>query len=231
MDYKQSLKLPQTSFAMRADLAVNEPLRYASWRQKGVYQKMLRLRTSAAASFNIHDGPPYANGHIHIGHALNKILKDIITKTHYFFGEAVHYTPGWDCHGLPIEQQVENKLGDTKKSLSKSQIREECRKWAEEFIAIQGGEFEALGVVGDFDNPYKTLKPHFEADIYKTLCEVAKKGLLVERSKPVFWSWAAKSALAEAEIEYEDKEDYSLYIAFDLSQKSCEKLGLGGAKW
>lgn len=230
MDYKQSLKLPQTSFAMRADLAVNEPLRYASWRQKGVYQKMLRLRTSAAASFNIHDGPPYANGHIHIGHALNKILKDIITKTHYFFGEAVHYTPGWDCHGLPIEQQVENKLGDAKKSLSKSQIREECRKWAEEFIAIQGGEFEALGVVGDFDNPYKTLKPHFEADIYKTLCEVAKKGLLVERSKPVFWSWAAKSALAEAEIEYEDKEDYSLYIAFDLSQKSCEKLGLGGAK-
>ncbi len=230
MDYKDTLLLPQTRFEMRGDLAKKEPLRYAAWRQKRVYDKMLALRKDAQNCFNIHDGPPYANGHIHIGHALNKILKDIITKTHYFFGDSVRYVPGWDCHGLPIEQQVDAKLADAKKSLTKAQIREHCRNWAEEFIAIQRGEFEQLGVVGDFDNPYKTLKPRFEAAIYRTLCDVARRGLLVERSKPVFWSWAARSALAEAEIEYEDKEDYSLYIAFDMSAAACERLGIAAAK-
>ena len=191
---------------------------------------MKAKRKGASVSFNIHDGPPYANGHLHIGHALNKILKDIITKTHYFFGEDIRYVPGWDCHGLPIEQQVEIKLGERKKSLSKVQIRELCRQHAKEFIDVQRNEFKDMGILGDWDDPYLTLKFEFEAEIYKALCQIAKKGILIERSKPVFWSWAAKSALAEAEVEYKDKEDYSIFVAFDLSGEANAKIGAKGAK-
>ena len=231
MDYKDSLYLPQTDFPMRGNLPQNEPSRLKSWYEdRKIYQKMCAKRQGAKVSFNIHDGPPYANGHLHIGHALNKILKDIVIKTHYFFGEEIRYVPGWDCHGLPIEQQVEIKLGDKKKSLSVSQIREHCRAHAHEFINIQRDEFKSLGIIGDWDNPYLTLKFKFEADIYRVLCNIAKKGLLIERSKPVFWSWAAKSALAEAEVEYKDKEDYSIYVAFKLSDEANAKIGANGAK-
>ncbi|WP_086237232.1 isoleucine--tRNA ligase [Campylobacter porcelli] len=230
MDYKDTLLLPVTEFAMRGNLPQNEPKRYAKWDENRVYEKMKKSRQNAPINFNIHDGPPYANGHLHIGHALNKILKDIIIKTHYFFGESVRFTPGWDCHGLPIEQQVEIKLGDKKKSMNTAAIRSECRKWAAEFIDIQRAEFKSLGVVGDWENPYMTMKYKFEANIYRTLCEVAKKGLLIERSKPVFWSWAARSALAEAEVEYANKEDYSLYLAFKLSQEAAKAIGVEDAK-
>lgn len=230
MDYKDSLLLPKTTFSMRGNLPQNEPKRYKSWfEEKNVYEKMKRNRKDAKKSFTLHDGPPYANGHIHIGHALNKILKDIIVKKHYFFGENVRYVPGWDCHGLPIEQQVEKKIGKAKKdTLPKSKIRELCREHATKFYKIQKEEFKALGVVGDWDNPYLTMKFHFEADIYRALCDIAKKGLLVERSKPIFWSWAAKTALAEAEVEYQDKEDYSIFVAFKLSDKSKKELGIEG---
>ena len=230
MDYKDTLLLPNTDFAMRASLPENEPKRFAKWQKEGAYAKMKANRKNASASFCLHDGPPYANGHIHIGHALNKILKDIIVKTHYFSGESVRYTPGWDCHGLPIEQQVENKLGQKKKTASKAEIREHCRAWASEFINIQRDEFKALGVIADWDEPYLTMKYAFEADIYKALCAVAKKGLLIERSKPVFWSWAARSALAEAEVEYEEKEDYSIFVAFGLSPEAEQKIGARGAR-
>ena len=230
MDYKDTLLLPNTDFAMRANLPENEPKRFAKWQKEGAYAKMKANRKNASASFCLHDGPPYANGHIHIGHALNKILKDIIVKTHYFSGQSVRYTPGWDCHGLPIEQQVENKLGEKKKTASKAEIREHCRAWASEFINIQRDEFKALGVIADWDEPYLTMKYAFEADIYKALCAVAKKGLLIERSKPVFWSWAARSALAEAEVEYEEKEDYSIFVAFGLSPEAEQKIGAKGAR-
>ena len=230
MDYKDTLLLPNTDFAMRASLPENEPKRFAKWQKEGAYAKMKANRKNASASFCLHDGPPYANGHIHIGHALNKILKDIIVKTHYFSGERVRYTPGWDCHGLPIEQQVENKLGQKKKTASKAEIREHCRAWASEFINIQRDEFKALGVIADWDEPYLTMKYAFEADIYKALCAVAKKGLLIERSKPVFWSWAARSALAEAEVEYEEKEDYSIFVAFGLSPEAEQKIDAKGAR-
>ena len=230
MDYKDTLLLPNTDFAMRASLPENEPKRFVKWQKEGAYAKMKANRKNASASFCLHDGPPYANGHIHIGHALNKILKDIIVKTHYFSGESVRYTPGWDCHGLPIEQQVENKLGEKKKTASKAEIREHCRAWASEFINIQRDEFKALGVIADWDEPYLTMKYAFEADIYKALCAVAKKGLLIERSKPVFWSWAARSALAEAEVEYEEKEDYSIFVAFGLSPEAEQKIGARGAR-
>jgi len=219
MDYKNTLLLPKTTFPMRGNLPQNESKRYKKWFSENVYEKMKQNR-KGNDRFNLHDGPPYANGHIHIGHALNKILKDMINKYYY-----------WDCHGLPIEQQVEKKIGREKKeSLPKTKIRELCRKHAAKFIEIQKEEFKSLGIIGDWDNPYKTMDFKFEANIYKTLAEIAKKGLLVERSKPVFWCMHDKTALAEAEVEYEEKEDYSIYVAFPLSKEANKALGTEDAK-
>jgi isoleucyl-tRNA synthetase len=194
-----------------------------------IYEKMKANRKDAP-SFTLHDGPPYANGNIHIGHALNKVLKDIIIKHNYFNGKSVRFTPGWDCHGLPIEQQVEKKLGGKKKKeqLETAEIRKLCRAHAAKFVDIQRDEFKQLGIIADWKNPYVTMDYKFEANIYRTLCSVAKKGLLIERSKPVFWSWAERTALAEAEVEYEDKEDYSIFVAFELNEASKEKLGIEG---
>ncbi len=225
MDYKDTLTLPQTDFAMRANLPNNEPLTYERWREDRVYKKMLALRAEAGEEFALMDGPPYANGHLHIGHALNKILKDIIVKWHYFQGKRVYFTLGWDCHGLPIEQQIEKALGDKKKDLSTTEIRALCREHAQKFAQIQSEEFRSLGVVGDFENPYKTMDFKFEADIYRALVKVAKNGLLSERNKPVYWSWAARSALAEAEVEYQDKQSDSIFVAFELDAPSLKKLG------
>jgi len=227
MDYKETLLLPTTAFAMRGNLINNEPKRYKAWDDNNVYEKMKANRKDAP-SFTLHDGPPYANGHIHIGHALNKVLKDIIIKHNYFDGKSVRFTPGWDCHGLPIEQQVEKKLGGKKKKelLETAEIRKLCRAHAAKFVDIQRDEFKTLGILADWENPYVTMDYKFEANIYRTLCSVAKKGLLIERSKPVFWSWAERTALAEAEVEYEDKEDYSMFVAFELSDDSKIKLGL-----
>ena len=227
MDYKDTLLLPTTSFAMRGNLTNNETPRYQSWDKKKVYEKMKR-KTQDAQSFTLHDGPPYANGNTHIGHALNKILKDIIVKYNYFNGKSVRFTPGWDCHGLPIEQQVEKKLGGKakKEQLSKAEIRGLCREHAKKFVDIQRDEFKQLGILADWEKPYITMDFKFEANIYRTLCDVAKEGLLIERSKPVFWSWAERTALAEAEVEYEDKEDYSIFIAFELSDEAKAKLQL-----
>ena len=229
MDYKETLLLPTTSFAMRGNLINNEPKRYAAWDEKKVYHKMKQKR-AGAESFTLHDGPPYANGHIHIGHALNKVLKDIIIKHNYFSGKSVRFTPGWDCHGLPIEQQVEKKLGGKKKKeqLETAEIRKLCREHAAKFVDIQRDEFKTLGIIADWEKPYVTMDYRFEANIFRTLCDVAKKGLLIERSKPVFWSWAERTALAEAEVEYEDKEDYSIFIAFELNDDAKAKLGITG---
>ena len=229
MDYKETLLLPTTSFAMRGNLINNEPKRYTSWDTNKIYDKMKQNRKDAP-SFTLHDGPPYANGHIHIGHALNKILKDIVIKHNYFNGKSVRFTPGWDCHGLPIEQQVEKKLGGKKKKelLETAEVRKLCREHAAKFVDIQKEEFKSLGILADWENPYVTMDYKFEANIYRTLCSVAKKGLLIERSKPVFWSWAERTALAEAEVEYEDKEDFSIFVAFELSDEAKEKLNIEG---
>ena len=225
MDYKQTLLLPKTTFPMRGNLPQNEPKRYAKWFEEKVYEKM-KKRREGRPLFTLHDGPPYANGHIHIGHALNKILKDIIVKFNYFKGNAVRFTPGWDCHGLPIEQQVEKKLGTAKKEqMPKTEIRKLCREHATKFVGIQKEEFKGLGVIADWEKPYLTMDYAFEADIYRALCEIAKEGLLIERSKPVYWSWAAKTALAEAEVEYEDKVSPSIYVAFKLDKEAAAKVG------
>lgn len=229
MDYKETLLLPTTNFSMRGNLVQNEPKRYASWDKKKIYEKMKKNRIDAP-SFTLHDGPPYANGNIHIGHALNKVLKDIIIKHNYFNGNSVRFTPGWDCHGLPIEQQVEKKLGgkQKKEQLETAKIRELCRAHAAKFVDIQKGEFKQLGILADWENPYVTMDYKFEANIYRTLCSVANKGLLIERSKPVFWSWAERTALAEAEVEYEEKESHSIYIAFELNDEAKAKLSITG---
>ncbi|GHV58652.1 isoleucine--tRNA ligase [Campylobacterota bacterium] len=228
-DYKNTLFLPVTNFQMRANLSENEPKRYAKWRSERVYDKMKQTRNDAP-KWTFHDGPPYANGEIHIGHALNKILKDIIVKYHYFKGFDVRFTPGWDCHGLPIEHQVVTKLAEKKEVVSKAEIRRLCREHAAKFVQIQKEAFMALGVTADWEKPYITMDYRLEAEIYRELVRVAKSGLLIERRKPVYWSWAAKSALAEAEVEYKDKESDSIFVAFELDAPSLAKLGVDHAK-
>ncbi len=226
IDYKETLLLPKTDFPMRGNLPAHEPERYQRWFAEDVYGQM-KAKRAGREMFTLHDGPPYANGDIHIGHALNKILKDIIVKYHYFQGKNVRYTPGWDCHGLPIEQKVEEQIGKAKKdTMPVSEFRQLCRDHAAKYIDIQREGFKSLGVLGDWDHPYITMDYTFEANIYRTLCDVARKGLLVERSKPIYWSWAAESALAEAEVEYKDKEDYSIYVAFEMSDKARQDLNL-----
>ncbi|PAF45531.1 isoleucine--tRNA ligase [Helicobacter sp. 11S02629-2] len=225
MDYKDSLILPKTSFPMKGSLPQNEPLVYKKW-DGFAYDRMQELRQEAKVSFNIIDGPPYANGNLHIGHALNKILKDCIVKIHYFNGEAIKYTPGWDCHGLPIEQKVDTTLQEEKKSATKIEMRELCRKHAAKYVEIQKEEFKSLGIIGNFAHAYKTMDYKFESDIYKVLIELTQKGLLAQRSKPIYWSWAARSALADAEVEYKPKKSNSVYVSFKLDETSKTKLGL-----
>ena len=216
IDYKNTLQLPKTTFPMRGNLPNNEPKVYKSWDTDKMYEKMKKNR-QGCESFTLHDGPPYANGHTHIGHALNKTLKDMIVKYHYFDGKSVRYVPGWDCHGLPIEQKVEEKIGGKKKKeLPKSKLRQLCRDHATKFIDIQRDEFKQLGILGDWEDPYLTMDFRFEANIYRELIAIAKNGLLIQRSKPVHWSWAAQTALAEAEVEYEDKVSPSIYVSFKL---------------
>ncbi|MEF3192217.1 MAG: isoleucine--tRNA ligase [Campylobacterales bacterium] len=226
MDYKESLLLPETDFPMRGNLAQNEPKRYQKWFEGGVYEKM-KANREGAPIFTLHDGPPYANGAIHLGHALNKILKDIVAKYHYFRGRALRFIPGWDCHGLPIEHQIETKIGtEAKEKMLKNELRGLCREHAAHFIDVQREGFQSLGVIADWKKPYVTMDFAFEANIYRELCRIAEKGLLKERKKPVYWSWAAKSALAEAEVEYQEKEDWSIYVAFDLSEAAKAALGI-----
>jgi len=203
---------------MRGSLPHNEPKQYKLWDDEKIYEKM-KLNRKGAESFTLHDGPPYANGNIHIGHALNKVLKDIIIKYHYFDGKSVRFTPGWDCHGLPIEQKVEEKIGGKKKKeLPKSKLRQLCRDHATKFVDIQRDEFKQLGIIADWEKPYLTMDFKFEANIYRELIAISKKGLLIQRSKPVYWSWAAQTALAEAEVEYEDKVSPSVFVAFKLEE-------------
>jgi len=220
IDYKDSLLLPKTDFPMRGNLPQNEPKKYKQWDEQKVYDRM-KANRKGCESFTLHDGPPYANGNIHIGHALNKVLKDIIIKYHYFDGKSVRFTPGWDCHGLPIEQKVEEKIGGKKKKeLPKSKLRQLCRDHASKFVGIQRDEFKQLGIIADWEKPYLTMDFRFEANIYRELIAIAKQGLLIQRSKPVYWSWAAQTALAEAEVEYQDKVSPSIYVSFKLEHSN-----------
>lgn len=187
VDYKNTLNLPDTSFPMKADLAKREPDMLKQWQQKGLYPAM-RAARKGAKKFVLHDGPPYANGDIHIGHSVNKILKDIIVKSKVLSGYDSPYVPGWDCHGLPIEHNVEKKIGKAGVKVDHLTFRQKCREYAAQQVEGQKKDFVRLGVQGDWENPYLTMNPKFEADIIRALGKIAQNGHLVKGFKPVYWS-------------------------------------------
>lgn len=213
VDYKNTLNLPETGFPMRGDLAKREPNMLKSWYEKDLYQK-IRQASKGKKSFILHDGPPYANGTIHIGHAVNKILKDIIVKSKTALGYDSPYIPGWDCHGLPIELKVEGLVGKPNQNISAAQFREACRQYAAEQVEGQKKDFIRLGVLGDWDNPYLTMNYHTEANIIRAFSKAVENGHLYKGSKPVHWCLDCASSLAEAEVEYEDKVSPSIYVRF-----------------
>lgn len=214
-DYKATLHLPATEFPMRGDLPKREPQTLARWEAEGLYAQ-LRANAKGRPLFVLHDGPPYANGAIHLGHAVNKILKDIIVKSKYVAGFDAPYVPGWDCHGLPIEIAVEKKHGKVGVKLDAAQFREKCREFANEQIDIQRRDFKRLGVIGDWENPYLTLNFRFEADEIRALAKIVANGHLLRGAKPVHWCFDCGSALAEAEIEYQDKVSPAVDIAYTV---------------
>lgn len=211
MDYKNTLNLPETQFSMKANLPVKELDILKFWREKNIYDKILASREGNTL-FVLHDGPPYANGHIHMGTALNKILKDIVVKSRSMMGYKAPYKPGWDCHGLPIEHNVEKEFG----KMDKTKIREACREYARKFIDIQKEEFKRLGVLGEWDNPYLTMNYDYEATIYKEFLRFFEDGCVYEQKKPVHWCMSCKTSLALAEIEYEEDRSSSIYVKFDF---------------
>jgi len=216
MDYKDTLNLPRTVFPMRANLPQNEPKQVHRWDSERTYFNVLNAN-QGERKFVLHDGPPYANGTIHIGHALNKILKDIIVKYRSMRRYAAPYVPGWDCHGLPIELQVEKNIGRAKKlTMSKADIRRLCREYAEQYISIQREEFKRLGVLGDWEHPYRTLDPEYEAQEIRELGKIVESGALYRQKKPVYWCASCVTALAEAEVEYEDHVSASIYVKFPV---------------
>jgi isoleucyl-tRNA synthetase len=223
-DYSKTLYLPQTEFPMRAGLPQREPEILARWNEIGLYNK-LRQSAEGRAKFVLHDGPPYANGNIHIGHALNKILKDVVTKSQQMLGFDSNYVPGWDCHGLPIEWKIEEEnyrsKGKTKPNFKDSAamvaFRRECRAYAEKWLNVQREEFKRLGIIGDWDHPYATMSYPAEAQIARELMKFAANGTLYRGSKPVMWSVVEKTALAEAEVEYEDYQSDTVWVKFPVT--------------
>ncbi len=215
-DWSETLFLPKTSFSMKAGLPELEPKLIARWREIGLYQQ-LRTRSRGRPKFVLHDGPPYANGHIHIGHALNKILKDLVVKSQQMLGHDSPYVPGWDCHGLPIEWKIEEQYrakGRNKDKVPVNEFRRECREFAEKWLGVQREEFQRLGVLGDWERPYSTMSFRAEATIARELMKFAKSGLLYRGSKPVMWSVVEKTALAEAEVEYQDTTSDQIWVKF-----------------
>ena len=216
MDYKNTLNLPATSFAMKASLPIREPQQLKAWEESKLYEK-IRQSSEGRKKFILHDGPPYANGNLHIGHALNKILKDIIIRSRQMAGFDAPYVPGWDCHGLPIEHNVDKTLGEKKKQMTQSEIRKKCREYAENFVNIQREEFKRFGVAGEWDNPYLTMAYDFEARIAKECGEFAVNGDMYIGQKPIHWCCSCQTALAEAEIEHKDHTSPSIYVKFKMN--------------
>lgn len=229
MDYKDTLNLPETDFSMKANLAENEPKRINIWQEEDLYFKMLAIR-NPSKKYVLHDGPPYANGNIHLGHALNKILKDIIIKIKHLEGYYAPYVPGWDCHGLPIEHQVDKKLGEKKRMLTKEEIRKLCRAYAEKYINIQRNEFIRLGVIGDWNNPYVTMDFAFEATILEELYKFFDNKGIYKSSKPVYWCSSCITALAEAEVEYANHISPSIFVKFKAHSNVYKILSLEESK-
>ncbi len=212
-DYKSTINLPETGFPMKADLAQREPKILAEWESTGLYQK-IREAARGRPRWVLHDGPPYANGAAHLGHFLNKVLKDMVVKSHQLDGYDSPYIPGWDCHGLPIEHQIEKKFGRVGNKLNAKEFRAACRKFAGEQVDLQRADFKRFGVLGDWDRPYLTMDPRFEAQQIRALGHIIRNGHLYKGAKPVYWCLDCRSSLAEAEVEYEDKTSPSVDVEF-----------------
>src|SRR5438552_7189772 len=211
-NYKQTLNLPRTDFPMKANLAAREPEMLQAWEETRLYEQIQKARQDRQL-FVLHDGPPFANGDVHMGTALNKILKDIVVKSQTMLGKRAPFVPGWDCHGLPIEYKVVKESRD----LAPLEIRKKCEAFARRFIDIQREQFKRLGVFGDWENPYLTMNPAYEAEILRVLATLVEKGLVYESKKPVFWSSGAQTALAEAEVEYQERDDQAVFVKFPIA--------------
>lgn len=211
-NYKDTLNLPRTDFPMKANLPAREPEMLRAWEETGLYEQIQKSREGREL-FVLHDGPPFANGDVHMGTALNKILKDFVVKSQTMLGKRAPYVPGWDCHGLPIEYKVVKES----RELSPLEVRKKCEAFARKFIDIQRNQFKRLGVFGDWENPYLTMDPKYEAEILRAFAVFVEKGLVYEAQKPVFWSTGAQTALAEAEVEYQDRDDTAVYVRFSVT--------------
>lgn len=222
-EYK--IHLPQTDFPMKGDLSKREIDIVKKWEEYNLYEKILKKREGSSA-YILHDGPPYANGNIHMGHVLNKVLKDIIVRFKSFEGYWTPYVPGWDCHGMPIEHKVMEQLGDRAKSMSKLEIRKECFKYAVQFVDLQRNQFKRLGIIGDWNNPYLTIDPEYETKMVDIFWEMFKNGMIYKGLRPVYWCFSCETALAEAEIEYKDHATPSIYVAFLITDTSKSKVKL-----
>jgi len=221
--YRDTLCLPKTSFSMKANLVQREPQLRKEWAKKDIYGQMRKARKGAPL-YILHDGPPYANGDIHMGHVINKVLKDFVVKYKTMTGFDAPYIPGWDCHGLPIESKVVAELGEKVHQMSKLDIRKECMKYASKYVKIQSKQFQELGVFGDFEKPYLTFKPQYEAGILEVFAELVDNGLVYKQLKPIHWSIGCETALAEAELEYKDISSPSIFVNFLVAKESVGRL-------
>src|SRR6188768_1775979 len=222
-DWKDSLNLPRTGFPMKANLPTTEPEALARWADMGLYGK-IRAAREGKPKFVLHDGPPYANGQIHLGTALNNILKDFVDKSRSMAGFDAPYVPGYDCHGLPIELRVERELGPKRRDMPMADFRRACRAYADRFIGVMTEEFQRLGIFGDWDHPYVTMNFRYQAAIARALGRFVEQGLVYKGKKPVHWCIHCRTALAEAEVEYEDHTSPSIYVEFALSPESAKDL-------
>src|ERR1017187_6745464 len=213
---KSTLNLPQTAFPMKANLPVNEPLRLAAWEESNLYAQ-IRAASAGRPRYILHDGPPYANGAIHLGHALNKTLKDFVVKTRTMAGFDAPYVPGWDCHGLPIEIKVDEQLGRKKLEMDPIQVRRACREYANKYLDLQRDQFIRLGCFGRWAHPYSTMDPEYEARIAETFFHFFENGFVYKGLKPVSWCIHDRTALAEAEVEYEQHTSPSVYVRYQLT--------------
>src|SRR5918993_2650268 len=211
--YKDTLNLPQTSFPMEAKLVQNEPQRLARWKEANLYQQIQDARADAD-KWVLHDGPPFANGDIHIGHLINKTLKDVFIRYKTMQGYRTPYVPGWDCHGLPIEHKIQQELGPKLREMSTLDVRQRCFAYADRYVKVQAEQFQRLGILGDWANPYLTMAPAYEACTLEVFARFVEAGLVYKQLKPVPWSVANQTALADAELEYKDVEDPSVYVEF-----------------
>jgi isoleucyl-tRNA synthetase len=216
-ELKATLTLPKTDFPMKANLPQNEPARLAGWQREGLYAQIREARKgSAKGTYVLHDGPPYANGGLHLGHALNKVLKDFVVKSKTMAGFDAPYIPGWDCHGLPIEIKVDEQLGRKKLEMPPISVRRACREYAQKYVDLQSEGFQRLGVFGQFDDPYLTMSKGYEAKIAETFFEFFEQGFVYKGLKPVYWCIHDRTALAEAEVEYEMHTSPSVYVRYAL---------------